>query len=198
MVALAKVFLPTEEIKFFDTAKSTTTAASSGTVLSSSLVLIEQGNGESNRIGRKCVVSSLHMRGKIHLPTTTPNQSADVCRIIVYVDRACNGLAATVALLLASADYRSFRNLDNSGRFRTLMDQSFAINIQGAAGDGTTNATNEAMLAWSLNKRVTVPLEFDASTGAITDLTGSNIGVIAISDSGLAEVDYIARVRFSG
>ena len=43
--------------------------------------------------------------------------------------------------ILESDDYQSFNNLANKGRFVTLMDRTYELNSNGAAGDGTSNDT---------------------------------------------------------
>ena len=186
------------ELKFFDGTKASTATGTGGTIFNDSLVLIQQGAGESNRIGRKCVVKSIHLRGQVLLAAkTSSNQTSDVVRIMLYWDKQTNGAAATVANILASADSDAFRNLQNSGRFRILYDKWTNMSALSGQGDGTTFAYGEVAKHFRINKRCHVPLEFDASTGAITDLTTNNIGVLVISQAGAASVEYNWRIRFS-
>lgn len=193
-----RVALPTDELKFFDTTKTTTTSSTSGAIFNSSLVLIPQGVTESNRVGRKCVVKRLNMRGNFDLVSATAaNQTSDVLRVIVYVDKQTNGAAATVTDILETATYNSFRNLSNTQRFQILYDKSFGLNAPSGQGDGTTFAYGEYAEPWSMNKTLSLPIEYNSTTGALTEITSNNIGVLVISKAGAAKFDYVARVRFS-
>lgn len=187
------------ELKSFDGSKTSTTVSSSGSIFDASLNLIQQGAAENNRIGRKCVVRSIHLRGRVLIANgTSAAGTSDKCRIMVYVDKQCNGATATVANLLDSANVDSFRNLDNSGRFVVLYDKFFCLNVPAMAGDNAGGViTAEANTQFSLNKKVSIPLEFDASSGAITDLTTNNIGVLCIAADGQAKVNYHWRLRYS-
>jgi hypothetical protein len=163
---------------------------------------IAQGNGESERIGRKITVRSLHIRGQIVLPAVaTSTATADRVRIIVYQDTQCNGTPATVTGnggLLASAAIDAYNNLVNTGRFRTLMDKVYNINATAAANTNTTTYTSmERTLHWKFNKRCATRLEYSASTPGITDLRTNNYGVLAISDQGRCTLSYLWRVRYS-
>lgn len=121
-------------------------------------------------------------------------------RVIVYHDKQCNGGNATAALLLSSAaavDYLSFRNLDNTERFRTLMDKMHNMTSSGAAGDGTTNDFVGISRSYSFNKSCNIPILYDASTGAVTDLVSSNIGILVIAENTNAKFTAQARVRYT-
>lgn len=186
------------ERKFFDTTRATQTVAATGTIMNLSLNLIPQGTTESTRIGRKCVIRALNLRGNYNLPgATAAANTSDILRIIVYVDKQANGATAAVTDILETASYNSFRNLAESGRFKLLYDKSHALNTMGGAGNGTTDSFGEIARPWSFNKRCMIPIEFSSTTGAITEIRSNNIGVLAISKGAVAQLDYIARVRYS-
>ena len=58
-------------------------------------------------------------------------------RVMLYHDKQANGATAAVLDILESADYQSFNNLVNSGRFRILMDRTYAMNYLTLASGGT-------------------------------------------------------------
>ena len=58
-----------EEKKFFDGELTSTAVLSAGAIITPSMNLITTGTGESNRIGRKCKVVSLHIKGRLILPS---------------------------------------------------------------------------------------------------------------------------------
>ncbi len=119
--------------------------------------------------------------------TTTDN----IYRVMIYHDKQTNGGAATAALLLAEDDMLAFRQLQQSGRFRILFDKTRPITTTGMGSATTAGETQHFV---DVDVPLNVPLEFDASTGAITDLTTNNIGLVVWNQE-TATITYQARVR---
>ena len=164
-----------------------------------SLCLMLQGNGESNRIGRKCVVQQVMIRGRFNLLASgTVENGIDSVRLMVIQDRQAQVGNPTVAGVLAGTDIDAFRNLQQTSRFLTLFDETYDIVSQGAMGNGTTNDIGPAIKSVDVYKRCNVPLEYSASTGAIADLESNSVFVMCISQRGLAKFEGNARVRFIG
>ena len=69
------------------------------------------------------------MKGRHQIASTNSSAASNLVRIIVYLDRQCNGAAAGVTDLLESASYLSFRNLANQSRFKFLYDKTIPINV---------------------------------------------------------------------
>lgn len=191
------------ESKFFDTTLTNTNVTTSGVITNASLNLIPQGVTESTRVGRKCVVKSVHLRGMVTLRQSTNGaQCADRFRMIVYLDKQANGATATVSGddgLLSSAVIDSFRDLNNTGRFYVLSDKTFAMNPAAAEGNAAVNIC-ERIYHLQLNKRCNIPLEFSSTTGAISELRSNNIGVMCIASEtvvNVSQVRYTTRVRFT-
>ncbi len=163
-----------------------------------SINLIAQGVTESTRVGRKCTVKSINWHYNLMLPNVGNVGAADVVRVVLYVDKQCNGATATATGIFESDDYQSFRNLANSGRFQVLMDRTHAIGRKSAAGNGTANDAPSEEFQYSFYKRCNIPLEFDNTTGAITEIRSNNIGVALISKSGVESGFFSKfRLRFS-
>jgi len=185
------------EKKFFDGTLGSTACAAAGTILNASLNLIPQGVTESTRVGRKCVVKNLNMKGHVILPaTTTAASTSDIVRVIVYLDKQCNGATAGVTDILEATDIESFRNLANSQRFVVMYDKTKTINLSGC-GLAATDTWAERVIPFKFSKACNIPLEFDSTTGAITEIRSNNIGVLGISESGLVAIQYRWRMRFS-
>ena len=186
-----------EELKFHDLDIDDAAIASGGTISEDSCVGIAQGVTEVQRIGRKCVVRSIAWRFQIILATQAGIASGfDSVRVILYQDKQTNGAAAGVTDLLESADYQSFNNLANKSRFRTLMDRQYDMSSPAGAGDGTTNDNGPKIQSDSVFLNTNIPLEFDATTGAITELRSNNIGVLLLSRSGRCGFESKMRIRF--
>lgn len=186
------------ELKFFDTIRGQGNIQPGGTIFSPSLNLIPQGTTESERIGRKCTLKTISIKGQtIKAATTTVNGTADRVRWIIYLDTQTNGGAATVLNILETADIESFRNLAESSRFKILYDRTIATNCHAGSGDAGEDF-GRYVYNFNFNKRCNIPLEFSSTTGVITELRSNNIGILIISeDTDLASVKYTCRVRFS-
>lgn len=188
------------ENKFFDTIRGASSPTTSGTIVSPSLNLIAAGTKENERIGRKCTVHSVHLRGTVNMPTSSIPLNERI-RVIIYCDKQNNGgaVAVTTTDLLETASVNSFRNLSNSGRFNFLQDQTFTFNQQAGSGADTTTDTYPSVLkTFKWNKKLNLDLEFSDITGTLGELRSNNIGVFAISTNGLSVIEYTARLRFTG
>ncbi len=188
------------EKKFFDTVRAVHQPAVAGTISNLSLNLIPQGVTESERVGRKCTISKIMLRGNITtIAATAANATSNICRVIVYEDTQANGATAAVTDILESATEQSFNNLSNSMRFRILMDKRNPGYCPSGSGRGTTDtlAFGENVQDFFWSKSCAIPIEFSATTGAITEIRSNNIGVLTIVSSAITDISYVARVRFS-
>lgn len=189
------------ELKFHDVDLDDAAIAQAGT-LTASINLIPQGVTEKTRVGRKCVIKSILWRYTIDKATTTSTASGgEIVRVVMFVDKQCNGATAAVAGaggILETDDYQSYNNLANSGRFRILYDKVHMANSTAAAGDGTANDTFSRFITGKFYKKCNIPLEFDSTTGAITEIRSNNIGVLLLSKTGaITGFDSKIRLRFS-
>ncbi len=186
------------ELKFFDTTVADATQDTAGSISMLSANLIVQGIKENDRIGRKCRIRSIMFRGQQIMPTQTSASATGVkTRIIVYLDKQCNGATAAVLSILETASVNSFRNLAESGRFQIFHDRTYNMTQIAAGGQSASNVYPEYLKPWSFFKQCDIPLEFGGVTGAITEVRSNNIGVLAISSDATVTLGYICRVRFS-
>lgn len=157
---------------------------------------IPQGTGESQRIGRKCTVTSVHCRLTFRLEdlfSATSNLNvaynmSDNLRFMIVLDRQCNGAGAGGTEILAVDTYDGFMNLSNKGRFRILYDKIWAMNGRAtSAGTGTTNDCqgfgDQRII--KINKRCFIPIEFDGATGGLSEIKSNNIGIVIWSNVGV-------------
>jgi len=183
------------EDKFFDTLISTAFDSTGEVIVSGGqLCLIPQGVTESTRVGRKCTVKSIQLRGAYNV-----NSAAAATGTYMYLvqDTQCNGAAAAVTDVLTSTTLSiAMINMANSGRFRIL--KRFVANFNPAAGvAGTTNGAYKS-LDWFM--KCNIPLEFSSTTGAITELKSNNLFLIAGSGNGVDDLvtfDGRCRIKFS-
>ncbi len=189
-----------KERKVLDTTLSASNVSATGVIVSNSLLLMAEGTGENQRIGRHITVVSLdvHMRLILEPTAATGFNSADVLRVIFYVDSQANGAAAAIGEILSTADVNSHRNLFQTNRFRVIYDKWFTMNTTSAGeanGDTTSqNVMRHANFHRNLNMRV----DYETAGASITDVCCQNIGVLAISAAALTDLTGQVRIRYTG
>ncbi len=189
------------ELKFHDVDLDDASVAGGGTV-TDSINKIAQGTTEITRLGRKCTVKNIAWRWELTLAeqdaVATP-ETGDTVRLIMYIDRQCNGATAAVTDILESADHLAYNNLVNKGRFKTLYDKTININFLTMASDGAGLVSQGSVTrVGAFYKSCNLPIEFDSTAGAITEIRSNNIGVLAISRAGLVAMTSKIRLRFVG
>ncbi len=192
------------ELKFKDSSHTDVTVAAGATILADSIVEIGQDTTEQGRIGRKVTVRSINIRYKVTLGEQDAVASfppADSLRFVVYLDKQCNGAVATatgITGILANTDMRSFNNLANKSRFTILMDRVFSPNNSVGASDGA-GLVSVAGSQWNYSwyKKVNIPIEYNATAGAITEIRSNNIGMMLIGETSQIGFDARVRVRYS-
>ncbi len=185
------------ELKFHDVDLDDATITA-GANITPSINLVAQGTDESERIGRKFTIKNIGWRFSVTLPAVTGSASAkDTVRVLMYVDKQCNGATAAALDVLETADYQSFNNLANKSRFRTLMDRTYDLNAGAGGGDGTTEDYGSVVINDTFFKKVNIPIEYSAVASTITGISSNNIGVILMSSAGIGGFKSKLRLRFT-
>ncbi len=186
------------ELKFKDTVVSDT-PITAATVIQN-LTVIAEGNGESQRVGRKVTIKNIHIKGVMTLipASDAANTSEKVFGYLVQ-DMQTNG-AAFVALDLFDTDIiASFRNLANSGRFKILAKKTFMFKAGGAAPSGAAFIFSSDQKNVNINKKCNIVMEYDnsATTGVITSVRSNNLYWVTQSTNGVVNSVLTARIRYS-
>ena len=188
------------ELKFHDLDIDDGVVASGANIAQASCNLIAQGVTEVERIGRKCTIRSINWRFQISLPSQDAIAAApngDTIRVLLYLDKQANGAAPATTDIIESADFQSFNNLANKGRFRTLMDRTYNVNYAAGGSNGTTQDWASVFESDTFFKKVNIPIEFSAGTGAITEIRSNNIGLLLMGNTGVGGFVSKMRIRFS-
>lgn len=184
------------ELKFFDTALGFTFDTTGEVPTTGQLVLIPQGVTESTRIGRKCVIKSITIRGGISSNISTATSSATTCHLFLVLDKQCNGAAANATDVLTSTSFSSaLRNLSNSERFKIMKRWDVTLASQAGVQGAFDNARR--FINWT--KKCNIPIEYSSTTGMITEIRSNNLFLLAGS-AGTDDVFGLVgtcRVRFS-
>lgn len=188
------------EHKFHEVVRNDSQIAIGGAI-TDSLVLIAQGLTESTRVGRGVHGTRLNCKFIISLPVQ--NDSAqigdgDIVRIITYIDKQPNGANAAVLDILETATFLSFRNLNNTKRFKFLRDKKYTLNRMVSMTDGTNTSNQPATTLYiEENYKLNLDIDYSAGTGAVTELTEANIAHLYISQNGFPGIVNINRFRFT-
>jgi len=185
------------EQKFFDTALAFSVDSAGEVPATGQLVLIPQGVTESTRVGRKCVVKSIVMRGNFST-TFGVTSTGGVLVLYLILDKQCNGAAAAATDVFMSTSFTSngMRNLANSSRFVIL--KRWIIHMNPMAGIVTVPM--DMVRHIEFYKKCNIPLEFSSTTGAITELKSNNLFLMAVSSGPFDDWAAFAgtcRVRFT-
>jgi len=169
---------------------------------------VTQGDGESNRDGRKYLIHSIHIKAKISV-NASESQGAplnDITgRVCLVWDTQTNEAAFTATDVMdggGNDDTLSFRNLQHSKRFRVLWDKSFKI-IRRNVNEGSVNlfATgNETTPIINYNKKFKkpIPVICSGTTNVITSISDNSLHIIGVASSTTALLEMQIRIRFTG
>ncbi len=180
----------------------TITGAEADPATLDSLSAIAQGDGETQRDGRKCTLTSLHMRGQVTLSLTAGSAltASREARVVVVWDTQTNGaqLNAEDVILAATNVEHGFRNLQFTKRFKILKDQNWTLNPLAAAGDGAANDTAAVSRDFKWNFPLKIPVIHNGTTAVVANITDNSLHVIAFASGTGVTLQYESRVRFVG
>lgn len=198
-------FAPFQELKFADQTVNTAidpVATSQWIVSLNNGSGIAQGDGQSERIGRKAVISSVHMEGYLEMdPGSVISDSTNMVRIAVVLDKQANGSVPGFQDIwrLAGLSMNQFRNLEKSSRFKVLFDKRYVLRPQ-VAGNGTAVDVGQWLAPIKFHKRVNIPVEYSGITNSVSSIVNNNLLVFACRESAASEprIVYNWRIRYDG
>jgi len=186
------------ELKFFDTALSFNIDATGEVPATGQLALIPQGDTESNRDGRKCVIKSIAIKAQLILDPGALADAAGVTAIYLVLDKQTNGAAAAITDVFTSGTNLSqvMRNMSESSRFTVL--KKWVMDWNPSAG--ATTAYNFVAKHIDFYKKVNIPMHYNSTTGAIGEIRSNNLFLMAGCNATLDDLVAVAgtcRLRFS-
>lgn len=207
------------ETKFLDSglvssALSVSTAGAAGekdpTTLNT-ICAIAQGDGESNRDGRTCMLKSVQVRGVIREPfleaqTTPLNENGYF--VAVVLDTQTNGAQLNSEDVFVNPSGSNIcgdqpmRNLQFINRFIVLWSKHIERpDRQGVSWDATIGEYSASGVKFSMYKKLALPMHFTGTTAAIANIADNSLHVIAwarVTSALSPTISYNARVRFVG
>ncbi len=149
------------------------------------LTLINQGDTTNTRDGAQIKLTSFQIKGQCQLHTSA---TSSVVRLMLILDKQTNQAIYTTADLLSNVttvdSINAPLNLDNKHRFVVLWDKTLTMSEIG----------NEVR-QFKYYRKLSLKLRFDASTGAIADLTSYSLSLVRISNETTNLPNYSAIIR---
>jgi len=189
------------ELKFRDTNVIHASISTTG-ITTESVNLIPGGVGKIERIGRSILVHSVNWRFTLTMAQSNnflAPENSDVVRLMVILDRQCNGTGAITSEVLSTTNFLSFNNLDNSSRFTTLMDRTYDTNYKAAPFEVELAhfAAQEQHFSDTFFKSVSIPIEYSDEDADLEAVSCNNIFILVISKRAIADIDSRFRIRYT-
>lgn len=166
------------------------------------------GTDMNNRVGRKIVLKSFYIRGKIgtqqsvSLAATT--SISQLMRMIIFADLQPNGAAPAVTDLLVEAKPASHLNLNNRDRFVVYCDKQWINDPYVSVTTATQSQFGASRQAFTIKKYKKINLEviFNATNGGtIADINSGALFMFFIGEQAAGSTDGDAvvatRVRYA-
>jgi len=173
---------PKYEKKFLDTGLSAGMAEfSTSGVTQQDFVVMASGSGNGQRIGNRITVTNINAHLHVYTGTNASNPGLDntTVRVIMGIDKQCNGASTSVLDVLQSASPYAFRNMYTLNRFVILKDKFFVINPQVYVSTPNVSQVGRPLkFSW----KGQLPILYSDSTASITNIESNNIFLLVISD----------------
>ncbi len=206
------------ELKFHDSSRvdaapGTGTGMAGGEIDPTTLNCLNsmvQGNGQSERLGRKIRMRSINVKGRIHIPSSqgdsVPSGVHQVMLALV-LDKQTNAVQlnsedvfvnpATNGGALATV----FRNLEHSDRFRVLAVRKVVLHPDitsedGGGGLSFAQAGSSKLFNIRVNLR-NMQVLYTGTAGTIANIQDNSLHVLAFSNGGSPNITYNSRLRYT-
>lgn len=166
---------------------------------------VPQGDTESSRDGRVYYLTRISIRGEV---TIDPIESSVAplndrqARICLVLDTQTNGTEIVGTSVMdggQTRDIYSFRNLQETGRYRVLYDKTWTIRqIQTNEGAANLFAGGLALRRFSFNHNFKKPIKVicTGTAGTVATMSDNSLSVIGVADSATIGLSYQARLRY--
>jgi hypothetical protein len=167
-------------------------AATAGVTSGGFLFPITVGSTPNQRVGNKITVTNFNLQGEVSNGIGANNFQSSRHRVILFWDKQCNGLAATVLDVLKTATVDSFRNLDQVSRFVIVKDKFYTTHTPAMLAAGSAETCAPVKLSW----KGAMTVNYGATGGVISDIRSMNLGVIVISDLSSGNFSFNCRTKY--
>lgn len=199
------------ERKFYDTSLAgqavvnSTSGAEVDPTTINSISVPQQGDGESQRDGRRFTINSASIRGVIDEQANTTAQYQVLVALVL--DTQTNGAQLNSEDVYVNPSGNTLgncalhRNLKFVQRFKVLQTRLITMTPSGVGGDGTTVDYTFPQQPFSIFHSFKNGLQCTASTinEGVANVTDNSLHVLAFTNGGSSpEITYNSRVKFMG
>ncbi len=185
------------EKKFLDLGHNGTPSV---TGITSIMSIIAQGADESERIGRKTIITDILYKGHFAWGSTTGTAplTANRVRMLVVQDTQPNKAVFAITDVMETADINSYRNLAQAKRFNILFDRVYTRSGSAGHGDGTANDFGTYWFPFNVNIKCCIDMEYSGADGAIDKQTINSVHLLFFSETASPAVTVVgnSRIRF--
>jgi hypothetical protein len=163
---------------------------------------IGQGDEPNQRDGRKCTLTSIHIRAWFISEGTNDT----VVRFMLVQDKQTNGAQLDPNFVLqptttSSIDALAFRNLEYSSRFNVICDKEIRLTNTITGTSGPLVHANAPQAIIHFDKKVNIPVSYSTSAATVGDIVDNSFHVMcfrtAAPDTDVV-LRYNCRARFVG
>lgn len=174
--------------KWQDTTLTFNNIASAGVIGASYFGTIQLGTGDTSRIGNNVRVQRMRITGQFS------DSATGKYRVIVAIDKQCNGAACTAADILSSVSVNGPYNHDTvvgwgGSRFTILKDTKGEINLQVAA--------TAVVKQWSFYRKSPVIVRYSGNAGTVSDVVSNNLVLLFVSDNSTVDFTGVLQLMFT-
>jgi len=193
------------ESKVFDVDTATYAVNTTGsfTLLNSPI----QGTDMLNRIGRKIVVTSVYVRGRVQLDATgtlVANVSgSQLARMILFIDYQPNGNTPALTDVLKEANAMSQLKMNNRDRFKVIADKNYVFDgfVRVDTATQALAAFNRSIAFVKKYKKLALETIYNnGNAGTIADMNSGALYMLWVGDKAVGATDANAfistRIRF--
>lgn len=170
-----------------------------------------QGDGESNRDGRRIELKSIYVQGCVEGAANEPDQADSLAAPVIFIalvlDKQANGATIVSEQVFTNPNDTALvncyplRNLQYSSRYRVLASTTFSMGPINIGTDGANTTCQQVSpkpfkLAWSGS----MPVTFTSTTADVANVADNAVHVIAFATATkfTPAINYNARTRFVG
>lgn len=173
-----------------------------------SLSGVVQDDGPEGRDGRMYTIGSIHIKGKFFFPPVIDSGAPTddgIARLCLVLDTQTNGVKMTATDCMkinVGSEIFSFRNLENTKRFKVLWDKKFVIPAKNMnEGAPLKFAAGGTLRCFSINHRFKKGLvvRCAGTTAGVGNIKDNSLHIIAVTNqTDQIDLDYEVRTRFKG
>lgn len=195
-----KPWVLTPELKFLDANFASAVVPQTDDVAAiTSLNLLVQGDTQSQRVGMRVNVTSVQVKLRVTLQQFIGVGNSSTIRMIIGVDKQCNGAHVVSSNLLSIAgDIDSLRKPENANRYRILCDKTYVLNAPGLAWNGSAEVSSQMVERLVFFKRLQLPIFYTGTTATIGVVSQNNL-FLFLSASVTAPITNVSgnvRIRY--